>query len=173
MTLRLASEHILPFNASRYASDLEKFIVGLEKKAEDAYQSDADNKPLKPLSFRHIKRAVNRYSAAAQSLDAAANKLRTEIETNGLHHGHGLIKAMRDINRRYRLLESGFIDEKGLEGRNWYKNYVFAPGLWTGYDFAAFPSLSEAIDDGKWRQASKVEKYLANLIYDAAEDLED
>lgn len=44
-------------------------------------------------------------------------------------------------NLRYKRLERAFLYEGGLDGRNWFKHVVFAPGLWTGYSGGEFSSL--------------------------------
>ena len=52
------------------------------------------------------------------------------------------------MNDRLKYLERAFLWEKGLDGRNWFKHVVFAPGRWTGYAGATFPGLVESVEDG-------------------------
>lgn len=55
---------------------------------------------------------------------------------------------IRVVNDKYKALERAFLYEPGLDGRNWFKHVVFAPGLWTGYSGATYPGLVESFDAG-------------------------
>lgn len=46
---------------------------------------------------------------------------------------------IRQVNTKYKYLERNFLYPEGLDGRNWFKHVVFAPGLWTGYSGGVFP----------------------------------
>jgi len=87
---------------------------------------------------------------------------RYRLEHHRLHRKHAdgkkpkLPKIIRRVkkaaevvvahNKKLSSFESGFIDEKGIKDREWYRNLVVAPGKWTGYGATTFPALSEAIE---------------------------
>ncbi|CRK21081.1 hypothetical protein BN1708_003418 [Verticillium longisporum] len=54
--------------------------------------------------------------------------------------------ALVHVNAAYKGFERHFLHPEGLDGRDWFKHVVFAPGLWTGYAGAVFPGLQESID---------------------------
>ncbi|WWC70018.1 uncharacterized protein I206_103962 [Kwoniella pini CBS 10737] len=56
-----------------------------------------------------------------------------------------VLKEIRKVNKKLQHFEYGFISEKGLKDREWYKHKVTAPGLWLGYGATTFPSINEAI----------------------------
>ncbi|WWC61997.1 uncharacterized protein I303_104584 [Kwoniella dejecticola CBS 10117] len=56
-----------------------------------------------------------------------------------------VLKEIRVVNKKLQHFEYGFISEKGLKDREWYKHKVTAPGLWLGYGATTFPSITEAI----------------------------
>ena len=64
---------------------------------------------------------------------------------------------MRAINNKYKLLERQFLYAPGLDGRDWFKHVVFAPGLWTGYSGATFPGIVESFEHGRgdWESAAR------------------
>ena len=54
----------------------------------------------------------------------------------------------------------------GLPNRPWYRNQIYAPGLYTGYDVKTLPGVRESIEQKQWNlaeeQASRVGKVLEN-----------
>jgi hypothetical protein len=44
-----------------------------------------------------------------------------------------VLETIKEINGKLAKFESGFIDEDGLPGREWYKHIGTAPGKWLGY----------------------------------------
>ena len=44
-----------------------------------------------------------------------------------------LIYDIKKSNTQVKYLERQFLYEPGLDGRNYFKHVIFAPGLWTGY----------------------------------------
>ncbi|KAI0353024.1 Zn-dependent exopeptidase [Trametes cingulata] len=58
------------------------------------------------------------------------------------------VKAARRVqaaNAKLVAFERGFIDEKGIEGREWYRHLGVAPGKWLGYGATTLPSITEAL----------------------------
>ena len=43
----------------------------------------------------------------------------------------------------------------GLPGRTWYKNLVYAPGLYTGYAPKSLPGVREAIEEERWADGDR------------------
>ena len=76
-------------------------------------------------------------------------------------------------------LERTLLQEDGLPGRPWYRHYLYAPGLYTGYSVKTLPAVREAIEQGSWndvdtqvtRTAAVIEK-AASLIDSAATSLQ-
>ena len=72
-----------------------------------------------------------------------------------------------------------FLNEKGLPGRPWFKNQIYAPGAYTGYDAKPIAAVREYMDQKKWKEAegqvpqvAEVIERVAAGIDKAAEDLE-
>ena len=45
--------------------------------------------------------------------------------------------------------------EDGLPGRPWFKNVIYAPGLFTGYGAKTLPGVREAIEERRFADAQK------------------
>ncbi|KAF8342316.1 uncharacterized protein EI90DRAFT_2988837 [Cantharellus anzutake] len=84
------------------------------------------------------------------SRDAAIMALAFEAEGHKSRLPKKFLKARKriaSVNSRLRLFEQGFISEKGIKDREWYKHLGVAPGKWLGYGATTFPALSEALDE--------------------------
>ena len=155
-TLRLANAPRLPFEFKGFADNVALYIGELEELADDmrksteetnrliedgAYAAALDpNKTLGPpglkapvpwFNFAPLKNALDRLQEAAAGFDAAARSSSvTNEEINEL-----LYKSERVLTR-----------EEGLDGRNWYKHHIYAPGFYTGYGVKTIPGVREAIE---------------------------
>ena len=54
--------------------------------------------------------------------------------------------------------------DEGLPNRNWYKNLIYAPGRYTGYEAKTLPGVREAIEDRRWADADRYAKLTANAL---------
>ena len=91
--------------------------------------------PVPHFNFAPLKNAVARLLAAADIYAAAsANNPTTSAEINRL-----LFTSERLLTR-----------EAGLEGRPWYKHFLYAPGFYTGYGVKTIPGVREAIEQRQY-----------------------
>jgi N-acetylated-alpha-linked acidic dipeptidase len=159
-TTRLANAPRLPFEfqavaetVDRYVDDLELLVEKMRSEtaetnrliAEGSYglalnpdrptQPPALEKPVPHFNFAPLKNAVARLLAAADIYAAAsANNPTTSAEINRL-----LFTSERLLTR-----------EAGLDGRPWYKHYLYAPGFYTGYGVKTVPGVREAIEQRQY-----------------------
>ncbi|HWI87128.1 MAG TPA: transferrin receptor-like dimerization domain-containing protein [Sphingomonas sp.] len=113
------------------------------------------------IELAGLANAVDRLKVSARAYDAAyADK------------GATLDPARRTrLNLMLRDVDQLLIDERGLPGRPWYKNLVYAPGRLTGYGAKTLPGVREAIEDRRFddanlyagRTAKVLENYAARL----------
>jgi N-acetylated-alpha-linked acidic dipeptidase len=59
------------------------------------------------------------------------------------------------------LAERAFIDERGLNGRPWYKHEIYAPGIFTGYASQPLTDFRQALDD---RNTSNLKSGLGRIV---------
>jgi N-acetylated-alpha-linked acidic dipeptidase len=162
--LRLAQAEVLPFEFTAFADTVGRYVDELEKKAGEmrketeerdrmlragAYAAAAppdetrvdpprqDPVPylnLAPLrnAVAHVKAAAERYAHARA--DAAAAPA-----------------AERDAaDAVLQRCEQALLRDEGLPGRPWYRHFVYAPGLYTGYGVKTLPAVREAIEERQW-----------------------
>ncbi|WVW83943.1 hypothetical protein I302_105966 [Kwoniella bestiolae CBS 10118] len=83
-----------------------------------------------------------------------------------------VLKEVRVVNKKLQHFEYGFISEKGLKDREWYKHKITAPGLWLGYGATTLPSITEAITiDHSTDLAQKEVDDVAQLLNTVAQRL--
>ena len=146
----------------RAISDPRQPLVPPARTAEPPFLNFA---PLENAGAR-LRESTLRYDAAYDSLAAG--------------DGAGLEKpAARSVSAVMAQLERTLLQEDGLPGRPWYRHYLYAPGLHTGYSVKTLPAVREAIEQSSWadvdaqvtRTAAVLEK-AASLIDSAATSLE-
>ncbi|RUS21944.1 hypothetical protein BC937DRAFT_90923 [Endogone sp. FLAS-F59071] len=171
LALRLSSLPILPIFPIRYASELSSYVDDITRSAPPAISNDSIPARDLALKFRLLHSAIASLCGAAEGAEDEANHLSKKLSKHGKHESR-LERQLRQLNDRLAKFERGFLDEQGLEGREWFKHVVFAPGLWAGYDAQTFPGLAEKVQAGKWEEVQVAERRIAGLVKDAGRLLE-
>jgi len=94
------------------------------------------------VDFTPLINAVTRLTASAKAYDAAAA---------------GPVSAAnaRAADAILQGTEQALTDTRGLPGRPWYQNLIYAPGVLTGYGAKTLPGVREAIESHRWAEASE------------------
>lgn len=167
-TLRLANAGRLPFDFSGFADNIALYVDELEELAEGMRKSTEENNrlvedgtyaaaldpnkslgppavkaPVPYFNFAPLRNALERLESAAASFDEAAGSGGASSE---------------EINRLLYTSERLLTRDAGLEGREWYKHHIYAPGFYTGYGVKTIPGVREAIEQ---REYDKVEPQIA------------
>ena len=163
----LSESIVLPLNNLEYTDELEKYLDGVEAQLNAADKSSDPETEEEIMAFRAStfskdKEVRGSADALRESLVAARESLRElRYQAEKLKHladwandqmEHGIPwwnivkqikvgKAIVNVNKKYKLLERDFLFEGGLDGRDWFKHVVYAPGLWTGYSGGKFNQL--------------------------------
>lgn len=143
----LIENPIIHLNTTDYAVGLARYLQSVK---------DAAAVSLKPtmntVSFAALDQAIAALHKVAVDFDARAADLASTIGDSvpwwKWWQKVKLYYEVRRVNDKYKYLERKFLYDKGLDGRNWFKHVVFAPGIWTGYAGATFPGLTESIESG-------------------------
>ena len=59
------------------------------------------------------------------------------------------------LNTALQGIDLALMDPKGLPGRPWYANLIYAPGLETGYGVKTLPGVREAVEGRRWTEAEQ------------------
>jgi len=169
----LSESPVVPFNASDYASSLEKYLDSVKHMANSSGMAFRDKEDKEEESiFVDLDLAIDYLQRAAHSFDARAADLAVQAtaaegkpntaETNKL------FADIRAVNTQYKVLERAFLFPKGLDGRGWFKHVVFAPGKWTGYAGDTYPGLVEAIQAGDKKALYRWAGIIEGIVWRAA-----
>jgi len=163
-TLRLANAERLPFEFKGFSDNVAMYVAELTELADTMREAtERENRliedgtfaaaldprkslgppgakaPVPHFNFAPLRNALSRLEQAASDYDAvAASGSASDPEINKL-----LYTSERLLSR-----------EAGLEGREWYKHHIYAPGFYTGYGVKTIPGVREAIEQ---RNYDKVE----------------
>jgi N-acetylated-alpha-linked acidic dipeptidase len=165
MMLRLANADFLPFETSTFAATVARYVEDLEKLEETTREETEDQNalarerelaadPTKPFIAPKAKSAVPHLELAP--LRNAAERLKKAAEK--------FDAAESRDDRTLMRLERALTRDEGLPQRPWYRHYVYAPGLYTGYGVKTLPAVREAIELRKWGEANAQAIVLANVL---------
>jgi N-acetylated-alpha-linked acidic dipeptidase len=172
VVLRMADAAVLPLEFTGFADTLGAYVEELRTMTEERRRKSAElgrlldqnafdlaadptravapparEPPVPPLDFAPLDNAVVRLKASARAYDAAYAQL--------------LAGSLRlDAARRSRLnallqgMEQKLTDARGLPGREWYRHFIYAPGMLTGYGVKTLPGVREAIEANRWEEAA-------------------
>jgi N-acetylated-alpha-linked acidic dipeptidase len=106
-----------------------------------------------------LENAVDRLKRSAKAYDTA-------LAAKGSSQSDTVKAKLIDLARQ---TEQSLTVDVGLPGRNWYKNLIYAPGRYTGYDPKTLPGVREAIEEERW---ADVDRYaaLTGAAHDAYAD---
>lgn len=161
----LCESPLLRLNATDYAIAVGKYLANAKKKAELTSLSHM-------LSFHRLEHAVSKFHKASSRFDSHTRRLSHRLHKSlpwwQWWRKVGLYYQIRRANTKSKLLERQFLYAEGLDGRNWFKHIVFAPGRWTGYSGQTFPGLLESIEDGNVTNAHKWEGIILDKLHQAS-----
>ena len=106
------------------------------------------------IELAALENAVIHLTAAAKAYDAAYAA-----------RGASLTPTARiKLNAMLRDIDQTLLDDRGLPERPWYKNMVYAPGMFTGYGAKTLPGVREAIEERRFADADAYAKITAAAI---------
>ncbi|MBV8054966.1 MAG: M28 family peptidase [Deltaproteobacteria bacterium] len=179
LTLRVADADVPVQRMSGFAGTVSDYMEQVEKLADDereqaetqagllrdrAFQLAAD--PTKPsglpaplgrvphVEFAALKDAVDRLERSAKAYDDALAKYAADLPRARLERLQALMLT----------IDQALAPAAGLPGRPWYKNLIYAPGSFTGYEAKTLPGVREAIEDRRWADANRYAKLTADAL---------
>jgi len=183
--MRLADAELLPLDFDDLGETLRRYVVEVEKLASDerddaierdkeldegvfAVAADPRRKTAPPpreevppfLAFAPLDNGIEALQRMAEVYDKA-------LAHAGENGGARLDTAeLRDANARLIAVERALISKDGLPNRPWFRNQIYAPGLYTGYGVKTLPAVRESIEQKQWKLAdteiTRVGKVLEN-----------
>lgn len=141
--LRLSECDVLPLRPEETGIAIGRFLESIEKGTKEAGAAFASAKN------------------AAQAMRDRAKEFRSRTGQMALAK---LSAEIASANSRLLQAEMAFIDKEGLRGRTWFRNLLYAPGLYTGYASAPLPGVRDAVDAGdKERIQREIDRLLERI----------
>jgi N-acetylated-alpha-linked acidic dipeptidase len=182
LVLRIADARVLPMEFGSFATTLDSYTKELHdlldtkrKQADElaqlldkkAFELAADptrrvgapaREPEVPhLNLAALENAVARVKKSAKAYDDAYAAFAAR--------GNELPAAQAaQLNSLLRGMETTLINTRGLPGREWYRHYIYAPGLLTGYGVKTLPGVREAIEENQWERANQYAAFTADVL---------
>lgn len=182
LVLRVANADVLPMQFGTFAATLDTYLKELHelaatkrKQADEltqlldkkAFELAADptrlvappqREPEVPyLNLAALDNALARLKKSAKAYDdvyAAFAARGVEMRT----------AQAAQLNALLRGMEQTLTNARGLPGREWYRHYIYAPGLLTGYGVKTLPGVREAIEENRWEQANQYAVLTADVL---------
>ncbi|GIZ41959.1 hypothetical protein CKM354_000524200 [Cercospora kikuchii] len=167
LAAKLVEEPIVQFNATDYATGVQKYLDSVKKVAEERQWDLSTVKD----AFKQLDEAASYFHDASVEFDASATRLEEHLSdaTISDKRKKAIYQAVKKTNKKYKFLDRQFLHTGGLDQRSWFKHVVFAPGRWTGYAGATFPGLVESLEDHDEKNLQKWVGIIEARIYAAAE----
>jgi N-acetylated-alpha-linked acidic dipeptidase len=190
LILRIADADVLPMEFGSFADTVDGYVKelheladGKRKQAETlaqlldqrAFELATDpTRPVGPpqrepevpyLNLATLDNAVARVKKSAKAYDDAFASFAAR--------GTALPAAQAaQLNALLRGMEAALTNKRGLPGREWYRHYIYAPGLLTGYGVKTVPGVREAIEENQWERANEFAVVTADLLTKYSERLD-
>ena len=180
--LRMADAPVLPLQFGAFADTVRDYVGELRKLVEERRADAAELTALIDQNAFGLAADPTRVVAAPERdgpvpevnlapLDAVLGRLKTSAAAYDAAYARfsaGEIKltpAQRaQLNAVLQGMEQRLTDTRGLPGRDWFRHFVYAPGLLTGYGVKTLPSLREAIEAGRWDEANRYAPITAQVL---------
>ena len=144
MALRLANADVIPYNVSRYGTDLRTHFEGLQKLTKAYDKSET------AFSFDALIKAADELKKAGEESEVA---LKTANEAN-----------KKAINAELLLLERQWIDKQGMPYGNWFRSLYASPDPYSGYASWMLPGFQyEAANKSTANLKMWEQKYLDTM----------
>jgi len=182
--LRLADADLLPIDptplaetVTRYVKEVQDLARDRRESAEELARQIDEGVPLAAADPKEPFVAPKKEDAApyfdfsplenaSAALRSAAAEYQTALSAAGALD-RDPARAAR-ANAALREIERSLTRDEGLPGRPWYRHYVYAPGLYTGYAVKTLPAVREAIEQKQWAAVNGEIATTAQVLQKAA-----
>lgn len=182
IVLRSADASVLPMRFGDFSSTLDRYVGELHKLVDstrkqtvqqhrllDMHAFSLDTDPTRPLAPPVRDSDVPAIDLAP--LDQAARQLAQSARAFQVAYaaraaaGFDLSPSQqRQLNQQMGRMEQALTDPDGLPGRPWFKHFIYAPGMLTGYGVKTVPGVREAIEGRRWDEANRYAVITAKML---------
>ncbi|HVT17001.1 MAG TPA: transferrin receptor-like dimerization domain-containing protein [Thermoanaerobaculia bacterium] len=169
VVLRMAAADLLPFEFSRFADTVGRYVKEVEELADhQREETDERNQAIDDKSFEAVGDPTQTWVTpkrwpptphlnfapldnARDRLTRSAKAYQQALERAG--NGAAALPAggRRELDAVLMKSERALLGP-GLPRRPWYAHQVYAPGFYTGYAVKTLPGVREAIEARNWQE---------------------
>jgi len=187
--LRLADAEIIPFDFTDFADTIRRYVDEIEHLAQ-AQRTDilernreiddglftATNDPRRPLvapprdpvpPFLNLAPLRNGLAVLERSSEQYEKTLGRAMQGDSSAR-----LSLPAINAQLIAVERSLTLPDGLPGRPWYRNQIYAPGLYTGYGVKTLPGVRESIEEKQWNLAEEQVVRVGKVLENAGEKIQ-
>jgi len=186
--LRTADADLPPQRATNFAEAVRRYLGAAKQLEADQHSASATqarmlasnafrlaadsnlqsgNPPvapaMPPIDFTALDDAVNRLEVSAKSYDATFTKRAASLDA----------VARARLRHLMLTIDETLAPTQGLPGRPWFKNLIYAPGRYTGYETKTLPGITEAIEEQSSADAAAYVHFTAEALNAYRERLEE
>ena len=180
--LRLAEADLLPFDFTRFADTVDRYLEEVTELVESTRESTARRNqmvreglftlaadptqtyvppaggdPVPHLNFAPLRNALGALKVSARAHATA----RQAFVATGDRLSTDQVRRLDEILFR---TERAMTHPDGLPGRAWFTHQIYAPGFYTGYGVKTLPGVREAIEQRTWDEAERQIARLAETV---------
>jgi N-acetylated-alpha-linked acidic dipeptidase len=189
--LRLADAEIIPFDFSDFTDTIRRYVEEIERLAQtqradtiernreiDDGVFSATNDPRRPTvapakepvpPYLNLAPLRNGLAALERSSDLYEKALNHTMDSGGAAIAH---VSLPDLNKQLIAVERALTLPDGLPNRPWYRNLIYAPGLYTGYGVKTLPGVRESIEEKQWSLAEQQAVRVGQVLENAGERIQ-
>lgn len=179
LVLRLSDADTPEQRFSDFADTVSSYLDEVKKLAATRRDEDAKrtaltkvgafslaSDPHHPIAAPSVQAATPYFELASlENAVAALKKSAAAYDAAYEAKGASLSPAAREkLNGLLKTTDQLLLDDKGLPGRPWFKNMVYAPGRFTGYEAKTLPGLREAIEERRFNDANEYAGRIAKVL---------
>jgi len=187
--LRLADAEIVPFDFTDFTDTIRRYVDEIDHLAQtqraDILERNreiddglfaATNDPRRPLvapakdpvpPFLNLAPLRNGLAVLERSSEQYEKAQSRAMEGDSVAR-----LSLPAINAQLIAVERTLILPDGLPGRPWYRNQIYAPGLYTGYGVKTLPGVRESIEEKQWKLAEEQVVRVGQVLENAGEKIQ-
>jgi len=189
--LRLSDAEIIPFDFTDFTDTIRRYVDEIDRLAQtqradiiernreiDDGVFTATNDPRRPTvaptkdpvpPFLNLAPLRNGLAALERSSDLYEKAYTRAMEGGGVAVGH---VSLPELNKQLIAVERALTLPDGLPNRPWYRNLIYAPGLYTGYGVKTLPGVRESIEEKQWPLAEQQAVRVGQVLENAGERIQ-
>jgi N-acetylated-alpha-linked acidic dipeptidase len=187
IVLRIADADTPPQRFGDFAATVARYLDEVRKLADDRRAEDGKREallkkgafglaadPLHPVTAPRAE-AVTPFIELAPLANAVEKLKKSAAVYDAAYAAKGAAlspAARARLNAALRDIDQLLLSERGLPGRDWYKNLIYAPGRFTGYGAKTLPGVREAIEERRFADADLYAKLTGEVLSTYADRLD-